>query len=165
MSKSFKITMALIALIVGVFAIFVVKAVNDTPPEPVAKEPAPATTPTVHTDPEMALTYANQRLADLKADYTRNAALYQDKDAQGLRDIRSELIDAMNANEYEYPSEMRFFYNCDQAYQALVYLNYHYLSESIHQDGYMLEDIAEKETEYKDHLYECEAQIQSSLEL
>lgn len=173
MSKSFKTIMVLMALIVGVFAIFVVKAMNNTSPEPVSaavaepvvKEPALATIPTIHTDPKMALTYANQRLTDLKADYARNAALYQDKDAQGLLDIRSELIDGMSANKSDHTSEMRFFMGCDQAYQSLVSLNHYYRGESIHQDGHDLEIIAKHETDYDYWLSLCEDNIQSSLDL
>lgn len=133
--------------------------------EPVAKEPAPATIPTIHTNPKMALNYANNRLVSLKSDYAKNAALYQDKDAQGLLSIRGELIDAMNANEYEYPSEMRYFMGCDQAYQSLVSLNHYYRGESIHQDGHNLETIANHEKDYEYWLGLCEDNIQSSSEL
>lgn len=170
MSKGFWIAIA--ALVIGVVGFLsvgtlyepdiAVEPVSAAVAEPVAKEPTPDMTPTIHTDPKMALTYAKQRLADLKADYARNAALYQDRDAQGLRNIRGELIDAMNANEYEYPSEMRYFHDCDQAYQAVVYLNAYYLSESMHQDGYRLEEIFNKETEYRDKRDDCEEQVKLS---
>lgn len=126
--------MALIILIVGVFAIFVVKTMRNKPTlsaEPVnttviaatVDEPTPSMMPTIHTDPKMALTYATQRLADLEADYAQKEALHQNKD------IRGELINAMNANEYEYPSKMRFFMDCDQAYQALVLYKRIYVSK------------------------------------
>ena len=101
----------------------------------------------------------------LKADYARNAALYQDKDAQGLLDIRSELIDGMSANKSDHTSEMRFFMGCDQAYQSLVSLNHYYRGESIHQDGHDLEIIAKHETDYDYWLSLCEDNIQSSLDL
>ncbi|WP_201594789.1 hypothetical protein [Psychrobacter fulvigenes] len=78
MSKSFKITMTLIALIVGVFAIFVAKAVNDAPPkpdsivvvEPVAEEPVvEETVIQPYTQPpktkEMAHKFANKIYAEI----------------------------------------------------------------------------------------------------
>lgn len=173
MSKGFWIAIAaLIIVVVGFLSIGTlykpdvpVEPVSAAVVEPVVQEPAPATIPTIHTDPAMALYYAKQRLADLKADYARNAALYQDKDNQGLLDIRGELIDAMNANEYEYPSEMRFFMGCDQAYQSLVSLNHYYRGESIHQDGHDLETIAKHETDYDYWLGLCEENIQSSTDI
>lgn len=168
MSKSFKITMALIALIVGVFAIFVAKALKDTPVEPTITAVVEPVTKelisTIHTDPKMALDYANQRLVDLKADYARNEALYQNKDAQGLSDIRSELIDAMNANKSDHTSEMRYFIGCEQAYQSLVSLNSYYISESDLQDGHDLETIAKHKKDYDYWLKLCEENIQSSSE-
>lgn len=113
-----------------------------TPVEPVSAAvvgeavTASSTMPTVHTDPKMALAYANQRLADLKTDYARNEALYQNKDAQGLLSIRGELIDAMNANKSNnHTSEMRFFMGCDEAYQEVVFLNAYYGNEADLQDG------------------------------
>lgn len=133
--------------------------------EPVKKEPTPATTPTIHTDPKMALTYAKQRLADLKADYARNAALYQNKDTQGLRDIRGELIDAMNTNKSDSSSEMRFFMGCDEAYQQVVFLNAYYGNEADLQDGHDLETIAKHETDYEYWLGLCEENIQSSTDI
>lgn len=170
MSKSFKIIMTLMALIVGIFAIFVAKAMNDTLPETantasiehVVKEPAPAMIPTIHTDPKMALTYAKQRLADLKADYAKNETLYQNKDIQGLRDIRGELIDAMNANKSDHTSEMRFFMGCDEAYQQLVSLNAYYAKEADLQDGHDLKAISDHETNYEYWLRVCEENVQSS---
>lgn len=173
MSKGFWIAIA--ALVIGVVGFLSigtlyepdipVEPVSAAVVEPVVKEPAPATTPTVHTDPKMALTYANQRLADLKADYARNAALYQDKDAQGLRDIRGELIDAMNANKRDHTSEMRYFIVCDEAYQQVVFLNAYYGNEAYLQDGYDLERIAQHEQDYQYWLGLCEENIQSSSEL
>lgn len=172
MSKSFKVTMALIALIVGVFSIFVIKAMKDKPVstsaavvEPVKSEPAPSMMPTIHTDPEMALHYANMRLESLKRDYARNEKLYQNKDADGLSNIRGELIEAMNDNKYDYPSEMRFFIGCDQAHQALVFLNAYYTNESDLNDGHDLEKIAKQELEYADGLAQCEENIQSSIKI
>ncbi len=173
MSKGFWI--AIVALIIGVVGFLSIGTLYepDVPAEPVSaavvepvkKEPTPAMIPTIHTDSAMALYYAKQRLADLKADYARNAALYQDKDIQGLINIRSELIDAMNANKSDHTSEMRFFIGCDQAYQSLVSLNHYYQGESKHQDGHDLETIAEHETDYDYWLGLCEENIQSSSEL
>ena len=109
----------------------------------------PSTMPIIHTGSETALTYANQRLADLKTDYAKNEALYKNKDTQGLRDIRSELIDAMNANESNHTSEMRFFIGCDEAYQQLVSLNAYYTNEAELQDSHDLKAIAEHKTNYE----------------
>lgn len=170
MSKGFWIAIAaLIIVVVGFLSIgrlyepnIPAEPASIAVAEPVAKEPVSATIPTIHTDPAMALYYAKQRMADLKADYARNTALYQDKDAQGLLDIRGELIDAMNANEYKYPSEMRFFMGCDQAYQSLVSLNHYYRGESIHQDGQDLETIVEHQTDYDYWLGLCEDNIRAS---
>jgi hypothetical protein len=172
MSKGFWIAIAALIIGIGVFwgigtlykPNIPAELASTAVVEPVVKEPIPAMIPTIHTDPKMALYYANQRMADLKADYTRNEALYQNKEIQGLREIRSELIDAMNANEYEYPSEMRYFMGCDQAYQSLVSLNYYYISESDFKDGHDLETIAEHETNYNYWLGLCEDNIQSSAE-
>lgn len=125
----------------------------------------PSTMPTIHTDSKMALTYANQRLADLKTDYAKNEALYKNKDTQGLRDIRGELIDAMNANKSNHTSEMRFFMGCDEAYQQLVSLNAYYANEAGLQDGHDLKAIAEHQTNYEYWLGLCEENIKSSSEL
>lgn len=173
MSKGFWIAIA--ALIIGIGAFWGIgtlyepnipaEPVSAEVVEPVVKEPTPTTTPTIHTDPKMALTYANQRLADLKADYARNTALYQDKDAQGLLSIRGELIDAMNANKSDHTSEMRYFIGCDEAYQQLVSLNAYYANEADLQDGHDLKAIAEHETNYEYWLGLCEENIQSSSEL
>ena len=126
---------------------------------------APSTMPTIHTDAKMALAYANQRLADLKTDYAKNDTLYQNKDIQGLRDIRGELIDALNANKSNHTSEMRFFMGCDEAYQQLVSLNAYYTNEADLQDGHDLKAIAEHETNYEYWLGLCEENIKSSSEL
>lgn len=158
MSKGFWIAIAAVVLIVSSFLGI------GTLYKPVKKELAPSMIPTIHTDPKMALDYANQRLADLKSDYTRNAALYQNKDAQGLSDIRGELIDAMNANKSNHTSEMRSFTSCDQAYQSLVSLNSYYISESDLQDGHDLKTIAKHKKDYDYWLELCEQNIQSSLE-
>ena len=170
MSKGFWIAIA--ALVIGVAGFLSigtlyepdipVEPVSAAVAEPVVKEPAPVMIPTIHTDPKMALTYAKQRLADLKADYARNAALYQDKDAQGLLDIRGELIDAMNANKSDSTSEMRFFVGCDEAYQQLVSLNAYYANEVDLQDGHDLKTISEHETNYEYWLRVCEENVQSS---
>lgn len=74
MSKSFKITMALIALIVGVFAVFVAKAMNDAPSEPasaavaietVVEEPViPSPTQPPKTK-EMAHKFANEMYSEI----------------------------------------------------------------------------------------------------
>ena len=158
MSKGYWIAIAAIVLTVSIFLGI------GTLYEPVKKELAPSMIPTIHTNPKMALTYANQRLVDLKADHARNEALYQDKDAQGLSDIRGELIDAMNANKSDHTSEMRYFIGCDQAYQSLVSLNHYYLGESIQRDGHDLKTIAEHKKDYGYWLGLCEDNIQSSLE-
>lgn len=167
MSKGFLIAISVLVLALagfwGIGSLYQ-PDISSQPASTAAKEPAPAMIPTIHTDPKMALTYANQRLADLKADYARNEALYQDKDAQGLSDIRSELIDTMNANKSDHTSEMRYFMGCDEAYQSLVSLNYNYLSESIHQDGHDLETIAKHKKDYDYWLELCEQNIQSSSE-
>lgn len=133
--------------------------------EPAVREPNSSTIPTTHTDPKMALTYAKQRLVALKTDYARNEALYQNQDAQGLLDIRGELIDAMNANKSDHTSEMRFFMGCDEAYQQVVFLNAYYGNEADLQDGYDLERITQHEQEYQYWLGLCEENIQSSSEL
>lgn len=133
--------------------------------EPAAREPDPSTIPTTHTDPKMALTYAKQHLADLKANYARNEALYQDKDNQGLLNIRSELLlDAMNTNENDHTSEMLSFTGCGEAYKSLVSLNYYYISESDFQDDHDLKTIAEHKKDYDYWLELCEQNIQSSSE-
>lgn len=172
MSKGFLIAIA--ALVIGVVGFFSIGTLYkpDVPAtlgstevtKPVAKEPAPTMIPTIHTDPKMALTYAKQRLADLKADYAKNETLYQNKDIQGLRDIRGELIDAMNANKSDHTSEMRYFMGCDEAYQQLVSLNAYYANEADLQDGHDLETIKEHETDYSYWLDLCEDNIQSSSE-
>lgn len=158
MSKGFWIAIAAIVLTVSSFLGI------GTLYEPVIKKPASSMMPTIHTDPKMALDYANQRLVDLKADYARNEALYQDKDAQGLSDIRGELIDAMNANKSDHTSEMRYFIGCDEAYQEVVFLNAYYGNEADYKDGLDLKTIAEHKKDYDYWLELCEQNIQSSLE-
>jgi len=173
MSKGFWIAIAaLIISVVGFLSIgtlyepdIPVEPVSAAVTQPLAKEPAPAMISTIHADPAMALYYAKQRLADLKADYARNAELYQNKDTQGLLDIRGELIDAMNANKSDSSSEMRFFMGCDEAYQEVVFLNAYYGNEADLQDGHDLERIAQHETDYDYWLGLCEDNIKSSSEL
>lgn len=126
---------------------------------------APSTTPTIHNDPEMALSFAKERLAELKSDYAKNEVLYQNKDTQGLRDIRSELLNAIEVDEYKPPSEMHFFMGCYEAYNEIVPINSYYIGDSIHQDGYNVEQIADHKANYEYWLGLCEENIKSSSEL